>query len=345
MGRGVRQGDPFSPFLFILAAEGLNVLVNEAVDKGIFDGVDVGREKILVSHLQYADDTIFFDEWSKRNANNLMCIMKGFEKVSGLKVVQVGVSRSKVEDMVRCMECSVRELPLTYLGLPIGVYGPMGDVVGLGGVRSEVWGNIVRVGRDIDRLGVCFSSSFTRKVGDGSRVSFWDDRWVRGGWCGVGVCIGGGGGGDGEGGSGRGLGGDGVVVGRFVGGAVGMVWCLWWVGGGWVYGGGSGWWCLWLWALVVLCWVRGGGLVFGVCWLSGVWGGGWWLVWKWVWGGGIFLWGEGGEVWGEVWTVGVVWYVGGCWVVEVGCGGGGVLGGVGVRSVVVGDGGGVVGRG
>ncbi|GJR30155.1 hypothetical protein Tco_1106387 [Tanacetum coccineum] len=116
--------------------------------------------------------------------------------------MEVGVSRSEVEDMVRCMECSVRELSLTYLGLPIGwraridheaksfkviksIYGadgPMGDVVGLGGVRSEVWGNIVRVGRDIDRLGVCFSSSFTRKVGDGSRVSFWDDRWVRGDW-------------------------------------------------------------------------------------------------------------------------------------------------------------------
>ncbi|GKA78769.1 reverse transcriptase domain, reverse transcriptase zinc-binding domain protein [Tanacetum coccineum] len=53
----------------------------------------------------------------------------------------------------------------------------MGDFVGLGGGRSGVWGDIVRVGRDIDRLGVCFSSSFTRKVGDGSCVSFWDDRW------------------------------------------------------------------------------------------------------------------------------------------------------------------------
>ncbi|GJS27260.1 hypothetical protein Tco_0487880 [Tanacetum coccineum] len=41
-------------------------------------------------------------------------------------------------------------------------------------------GDIVRVGRDIDRLGVCFSSSFNRNLGDGTRVSFWDDRWVGG---------------------------------------------------------------------------------------------------------------------------------------------------------------------
>ena len=104
------------------------MLIKEAVDKAIFNGVKVGRDEIMVSHLQYADDTIFFGEWSKRNAINLMCIMKGFEKVSGLKVnlnksrvYGVGVLRSEVDDMARCMGCSVGDLPLTYLGLPIGV--------------------------------------------------------------------------------------------------------------------------------------------------------------------------------------------------------------------------------
>ncbi|GJR11179.1 cysteine-rich receptor-like protein kinase [Tanacetum coccineum] len=60
--RRVRQGDMISPFLFILAAEGLNVVIKEAVDKGVFRGVKTGRNNVVVSHLQYADDIIFFGE-------------------------------------------------------------------------------------------------------------------------------------------------------------------------------------------------------------------------------------------------------------------------------------------
>lgn len=58
--RGVRQGEPLSPFLFILASEGLNVIVSEPVEKGIFRGVVVGENKVMASHLHYTDDTIFF---------------------------------------------------------------------------------------------------------------------------------------------------------------------------------------------------------------------------------------------------------------------------------------------
>lgn len=58
-GRGLRQGDPLSPFLYLIAAERLNMLTSKAVEIGFIEAPQVGKEKNQISHLQYADDTIF----------------------------------------------------------------------------------------------------------------------------------------------------------------------------------------------------------------------------------------------------------------------------------------------
>lgn len=51
--RCLTQGDPLSPFLFILAADGLRFLTQKSL-------WSIGKDKVPVSHLQYADDVIFF---------------------------------------------------------------------------------------------------------------------------------------------------------------------------------------------------------------------------------------------------------------------------------------------
>lgn len=67
MGKGVRQEDPLSPFLFIMAMEGLNAAMNSTCEKSIFSGIMIPKEDILLSYLFYADDALFMGDWSIDN--------------------------------------------------------------------------------------------------------------------------------------------------------------------------------------------------------------------------------------------------------------------------------------
>ena len=60
--RGLRQGDPLAPFLFLVVAEGLAGLVRQAMKANILSGLKIGRKKVEISILQFADDTLFLCE-------------------------------------------------------------------------------------------------------------------------------------------------------------------------------------------------------------------------------------------------------------------------------------------
>ena len=63
--RGLRQGDPLSPFFFILVAETFHRLVNKERECGILEGINIWRDRIPLTHLQFADDTIIFAPTNK----------------------------------------------------------------------------------------------------------------------------------------------------------------------------------------------------------------------------------------------------------------------------------------
>ena len=128
MGRGLRQGDPMSPFLFILAMEGFHAVLLKAVQVKLFQPAIVGNEGLPVSHLLYADDVVFLGEWSCQNASNLVGLLRCFYVTSGLKInvrksniFGVGMESNEVAQLATVLVCGVASLPFNYLGLSVGV--------------------------------------------------------------------------------------------------------------------------------------------------------------------------------------------------------------------------------
>lgn len=81
--RGLRQGDPLSPFLFLICSEGLSLLMRVAVLKGRLAGARVSRNGPLISHLLFADDCILFSKATLRGVQVLKEMLQKYEIYSG----------------------------------------------------------------------------------------------------------------------------------------------------------------------------------------------------------------------------------------------------------------------
>ena len=127
--RGLRQGDPLSPYLFVIGMEALSCLLKRAVEGnfisgGRFGGRDGGE--IVISHLLYADDTIIFCD---ANAEQLMYLRWTLMWFEAFSVLKINLHKSEiiplgwvdnVEELAAELGCGVGSLPTKYLGLPLG---------------------------------------------------------------------------------------------------------------------------------------------------------------------------------------------------------------------------------
>ena len=85
-GRGVRQGDPLSPLLFVLAVDLLQSIINRAKDQGLLNlplGLHNSSDFPI---LQYADNTLIFMEGCGRQLFFLKSLLNSFTTCTGLKV-------------------------------------------------------------------------------------------------------------------------------------------------------------------------------------------------------------------------------------------------------------------
>ncbi|GLT40906.1 hypothetical protein SLA2020_150040 [Shorea laevis] len=86
MEKGIRQSDLIAPFFFLIIAEGLNVLIESAISKELFQGVDIGLFGLNISHLQFVNDIVIMGKADPGNIKAVKGILRWFELVSGLKI-------------------------------------------------------------------------------------------------------------------------------------------------------------------------------------------------------------------------------------------------------------------
>ena len=87
--RGLRQGDPLSPYLFVIDMEVFSAFLKRVVEGGFLSGCRVkgwSEERALISHLLFADDTLVFCKPSQDQLTYLSWLFMWFEAVSGLRI-------------------------------------------------------------------------------------------------------------------------------------------------------------------------------------------------------------------------------------------------------------------
>jgi hypothetical protein len=124
--RGLRQGDPLSPYLFLLCAEGLSSLLSSAEQRGTITGLPVARGGTHLSHLFFADDSLLFCRANFLEWCAIHDILEVYERASGQQInrdkTAIFFSRN-TKQAFRDYICSIPGFSVSkgyekYLGLP-----------------------------------------------------------------------------------------------------------------------------------------------------------------------------------------------------------------------------------
>ena len=119
IGRGCRQGDPISPYLFILCVEIMGILIRQNQD---MKGITIGCKEFKL--FQYADDTGIFIDGTERSLRNALDLLDQFSKYSGLlpniektKCIWIGSKRGSKEILCREKKLDWIIEPFSVLGI------------------------------------------------------------------------------------------------------------------------------------------------------------------------------------------------------------------------------------
>lgn len=124
--RGLRQGDPLSPLLFVIIMDVLNALIEEADRRRALSPLPGQVIKHRASI--YADDLVLFLNPSPADFTCIREILELFEGASGLScnlakcsITPISCTQEQLDDVLAVFPCKVQAFPATYLGVPLSI--------------------------------------------------------------------------------------------------------------------------------------------------------------------------------------------------------------------------------
>ncbi|XP_074378458.1 uncharacterized protein LOC141719995 [Apium graveolens] len=125
--RGIRQGDPISPYLYILCAEGLSSIIRRHEEVGLIHGCSIARGAPPISHLLFADDCYMFFKATAQEARSMKSILQRYEQLSGqainlsksTTIFSPNTDVTSSQEICDILQVQKSELPGNYLGLPM----------------------------------------------------------------------------------------------------------------------------------------------------------------------------------------------------------------------------------
>jgi hypothetical protein len=124
--RGIKQGDPLSPYLFILCADVFSGMLTKSQNQSLIHGITIAHDAPKISHLFFADDSIIFCKANKEEANQLKAIFDEYQRISGQKI---NMEKSEMmfspliynnikEDFQNVLPFTITNNITKYLGMP-----------------------------------------------------------------------------------------------------------------------------------------------------------------------------------------------------------------------------------
>ncbi|XP_059294433.1 uncharacterized protein LOC132047401 [Lycium ferocissimum] len=159
--KGVKQGDPLSPALFILSAEVLTRALN-----ALFDGQDFKRYMMPkwssnLNHLAYADDTIVFASADKKSLELTMSTLKAYEDSSGCPITHARKRKVDYTDLIK----KIRDKLQAWKGKLLSPGGDSSDFAKFfwsskEDVKAKYWAAWLKMCLPIEERGLGFRSLF-----------------------------------------------------------------------------------------------------------------------------------------------------------------------------------------